>query len=568
MSFLKALQKSEPYRGTPTSQLIVHKPSPPDIRRYRSAAFDAHRVVESSQQNKGPRAISLQYDERGRWGFDISQKNPYGQTPRERKETLFQIYCANPWASSCIETIGLYIASGGYVIEPTVPNPDEEQRDEIKEFLLRVNDDWDFSDYVYDAITDKLIFGETFTEYTMYKGTPYQLFPTDCISIDTDFDAYGRIVQFKQQLNSTTQINYLNKDTMVRWWLPSKRAKVDAFSPFERMCDAIYLDKQMVNWSTTFFRNGGKWDYYFKGLADEDEADRYMVWAEENWLGAKNRGRIPATWGETEIAPLANGKPLDMDYDKGLDRTQSIVLATLHVPPALACIAESGNKLTDVSEEQLKIFRLVTCNAHKRSFFDKFNFRFITPYWPHYRVDMAYADLRSDEGVAKIEDMRVRNGTRTIDEIRQEGGKEPYTDGSGSIPVIVTTKEVTPVPRLKDLETEQRETAQVTLDTAKANADLAKTKAKQAKEPQQPEGAPNNQNGQDQKEAPEDKGKVQQDDEEAENEGQNQGEQGIQEHGRMGILDAQPDLSKLSDRDRKQYLYVRGQQRGCLCLSE
>lgn len=483
-----------------------------------------------------PQSVSLAWDERGRWGFDISQKSPYGMTARERKETLLQVYLANSWVSSCIDAIALYIISGGYVIEPQTQNPDKKKRDEIEEFLLRINENWDFCQYVYDCLTDEDIFGETFTEYTMHQGVPWEMFPIDCITMDTEFDKFGNITAFKQQLNSTTQTNWLDKERVVRWWQPHKRSKVDAFSPLERMQDAIYLDKQMVNWSTNFFRKGGKWDYYFKGLADEDEADRYLSWFRENFTGIKNAGAIPAAWGETEIAPLGNGAPLDMSFDKGLDRTQAIVLAVLHVPPAVACIAETGARLTDLSDNQRKIFEFITCNPKKRRFFEKFNYKFIYPYFgKDWRVSTAYANLRSDEEIAKIEDIRVRNGTRTIDETRQEGGKEPYSDGSGAIPIIVTTKEVTPVPRLKDLEDEQKQTAQVTLDTAKANADLAATKAKQAKE--QPKQQP---------------GAMQQAQGNAQNAPQKQEKPGDNEE---------------SLQQRRQ-LYEEGQRRGGLCLNK
>src|SRR6185503_4087567 len=43
--------------------------------------------------------------------------------------------------------------------------------------------------------------------------------------------------------------------------------------------------------------------------------------------------------------------------------------------------------------------------------------------------------------------------------------------------------EITPVPRLGDLEDEQKQNAQLALQQAQAAADLAQTKAKQAKEP-------------------------------------------------------------------------------------
>lgn len=566
MSFSTMLAKSEPYRGTlSVPQLIVHNPSPPS----RSYTFDRHVTQESTfgggnSRGKGkmPQAVSLAWDERGSWGVDMAPTSWLGMTTRERKETLLQIFLANSWASSCIDAIGLYIISGGFTIEPNrgVSNPDKAQYKKIEELLMRINDDWDFNQYIYDQITDERIFGESFTEFTMNGGLPYQLFPLDCITMDTNFDRYGRITEFKQQLAHTTQINYCDPKTIIRWWNPHKRAKVDPFSPLERMQDAIWLDKQMINWATTFFRKGGKFPYYFEGLADQDEADRYLRWFEQNYTGAKNAHTIPATWGETKIVPLGNDGPIDMSFDKGLDRTQSIVLATLHVPPAIACISETGNRLTDMSDSQLKIMEHLTCDPIKKRFFEKFNYRLIRPFYgTDWVVSSRYADLRSGESVAKVQDVRVRNGTRTIDEMRQEDGREAYKDGSGAIPIIITTKEVTPVPRLADLADEQRQTAQAALDTANANADMAQTKAKQAKEqPQQvqQQGVPPN--GQDKPTTQTSKGKVSKDDQETES----QGSTAIDGHNHFS------SISRKNKEDIRRLLFEEGQRRGVLCLTE
>lgn len=540
MSFMKAFAKSEPYRGNVSTdpQFIMHQPTSSESSR-QSWLFDRHVVQESSfnssssgGRGKGnmPQAISLAWDERGSWGVDMAPTSWLGMTTRERKETLLQIFLANSWASSCIDTIGLYIISGGYTIEPRVENPDKSQYNKIKELLMRINDDWDFNQYIYDQITDEYIYGECFTEFTLKNGIPWQLFPLDCITMDTDFDRWGRITRFKQQLSHTTQINSLDPQTIIRWWNPHKRAKIDPFSPLERMQDAIWLDKQMINWQTTFFRKGGKFPYYFKGLADQDEADRYLRWFETNYTGAKNAHTIPATWGETEIKALGNDGPIDMSFDKGLDRTQAIVLATLHVPPSIACISETGNRLTDMSDSQRTIMEDIACAPRKNRFFEKFNYRLIYPFFgTDWYVSSRYADFRSSESVAKVQDTRIRNGSLLIDEARQEAGKEPYKDGSGAVPIIITTKEVTPVPRIKDLEDEQRQTAQVTLDTAKANADLAATKAKQAKE--QPKQQP-----------------------------------GAMQQGNAQQKQEKPDSNE--ETLRRQQLYEEGQRRGGICLNE
>lgn len=484
-SWLEHLLYGPPYAEAATPPVTAAEPVqevalPPPGRS--SLVFDSHILTEAATGTT-PQAVSLAWDEGRAYGYNVAPQNWLGMTPRERKETLLSIFLTNPWASNCIDTIALYIISGGYSIEPRVQHPDENQRKEIEKFLLRVNEDWDFLQFAYDQLTDEMIFGESFTEFTVHQRVPWQLFPVDCLTMEARHDKYGRVTKFLQQLTSTSQVEEFKPDTFIRWWNPHKRSKVDPFSPLERIQDAILLDKKMTDWTTTFFHRGAKYPYYFKGLGDQDEAERFLAYYRANFTGEKNAQTPPVVWGDAEIVPLGNDGSIDIDFDKGLDRQQIIVLSAMHVPPAIACISESGNRLTDMSDSQRKILEYIACNPRKRRFFEKFNYRLIFPFFgTDYYVSTRYADFRDDKALAEVADIRVKNGTLLPNEVRQEMGKEPYKKG-GDVAVIITSKEVTPLERLDELADEQRQTTQAALDTAKANADLAQTKAKQAKEP-------------------------------------------------------------------------------------
>src|SRR5581483_6727235 len=49
----------------------------------------------------------------------------------------------------------------------------------------------------------------------------------------------------------------------------------------EKVSDAVVIDKKMMTWMTSFFQKGAKFSYYFKGVADRDEADRFLVWCRQ-----------------------------------------------------------------------------------------------------------------------------------------------------------------------------------------------------------------------------------------------------------------------------------------------
>lgn len=482
-----------PGSSAPSKALITSPITPPALNT--SHVFNSHVMTEGQSRNptksKLPQTISSAWDEYNQWGRDSASRSWQGLTPQERKLIMLDIYLNNPWVSACVDVIAKRIFSGGYVVEKVdEEGPDNAaHEDQMHEFALRINPDWDFNQLGRALIVDELIFGESYAETTWKNGQPWQLFKADCIPMGYNANRYGQIEQFYQEMQSTRERNYLDPANIIRWWFPHPRASIDPFAPAEKVSDAVIIDKKMTMWMLTFFQKGAKFPYYIKGVGSEDEADRFKVWFMQNVAGEKNAHMIPITWGNAEFAPLGNAGGMDMDFGSGLDRMRTIVFAAFGVPPAAVSIIESGNIGGGTGEDQDKSLIFNACDPIKQAFFEKFNYRIVQQGMgiTDYRYSARYAEYRSDESIAKVEDMRLKNGSRTINEIRAESGKRPYDkDQGGNVPFIWSSKEITPVPRLGDLEEEQRENAAVALQAAQAQADLAQTKAKQAKEPPQP----------------------------------------------------------------------------------
>lgn len=471
-----------PGSNTSSTQLVTIPPPTPPLRT--SLVFESHIQEAGKGSGRNPQTISSAWDERRNWGDD-SARTWQGLTPQERKLIMLDIYLNNPWVSACIDVIAKRIFSGGYVVEKIDEEaPDNKQHEDLMhEFALRINPDWDFNQLGRALIVDELIFGESYGELTWKGGLPWQLFKVDCIPMGYRANRYGQIEQFYQEMESTRERIPLDPNNIIRWWFPHPRASIDPFAPSEKVSDAVVLDKKMTTWMNTFFQKGTKFPFSVEGVGDMEEADRFLTFFRQNFTGEKNAHAPFVTWGNAKLVPLAAQK-LDMDFQQGLDRMRTIVFAAFGVPPAAVSIIESGNIGGGTGEDQDKSLIFNACDPTKSTFFEKLNDRIVKRGMgiTDYRYSARYAEYRSDESIAKVQDIRAKNGTRSIDELRQEDGKRPYKAG-GSVPFIWSTKEIVPVPRLDDMEDEQRATAQVTLDTAKAGADLAQTKAKQAKEP-------------------------------------------------------------------------------------
>lgn len=477
--------------GAAASQIIPY-PNVPNLPQRQSWVFDSHITTEAASSGNGfnrgkaPQTMSLAWDERDAWGLDLASRSWQGLTPTERKSILLDIYINNPHVSSSVDVISKRIFSGGFTVEKVDEEaPDNQDHyDQLMEFCLRVNPDWDFNQYGRASIQDELIYGECYAEILWKNGLPFNLLKVDCLTMGYKPDRFGRIDTYYQEMPSTSKINYLDPNTIIRWWFPHPRASIDPFAPAEKVSDAVLIDKKMMNWMITFFQKGARFQYYIKGVADRDEADRFMTWYDNNVAGAKNAHRPPVTWGNAEFAPLGNAGALEMDFQKGLDRMRTIVYGAFGVPPAAVAIIESGSIGGGTGEDQDKSLIFNACDPVKQQWLEKLNYRVVQQGFgiTDYRIGTRYADYRSDESVAKVQDMRIRNGSRTVDETRQEDGKRPYRKG-GSVPIIITTKEVTPLPRIDDLEDEQRQIAQQTLAQGDLNNQMLQTKVEQAKNP-------------------------------------------------------------------------------------
>lgn len=481
-----------PGSNTPSRALVSVPPPQPPLRT--SLVFESHIQEAGKASSRNPQTVSSAWDERGRWGEAFTQVWQ-GLTAQDRKAIMLDLYLNIPASSSCVEVISKRIFSGGFTVEKIdEEGPDnKEHYDQLMEFCLRVNDDWDFCQLGRSLVQDLLIYGECYSEILFQSGLPYQLVKVDCQPMGFRANKWGQIEQFYQVSSATNQKNWLKPDNIIRWWIPHPKASIDPFAPIEKVTDPALIDKKMMLWMISFFQKGGKFPYYFKGLADQDEADRFMTWARQNFLGEKNAHMPPTTWGNAEIVPLGNQGALQMDFGKDQDRMEIKIYGAYGVPPASVSIIQTGAMGGHSEQEQDKMLIFNGCDPVKQLIFEKMNYRIVKKGFNihDYRIGAKYADYRSDKDLAETEDKRIRNGSRTINEIRMESGKRPYRVG-GDVAIIATSKEITPLPRLDDFEEEQRQNAAVALQAAQAQADLAATKAKQAKEPPVPPAVPSN----------------------------------------------------------------------------
>src|SRR6266702_3653320 len=428
-------------------------------------------------------SLSLDWDDNE--ALQIQAQRPL--TEAERKETLYSVYVGNTWVSSCVDVISKRFTSGGWHLEEVEEGKGQESnKDKLKQFLLDINDDEDFLQFLRGVADDLDIYGEAYCEIILGSdGLPAQLVSIDCITMTYELDPHGNITGYTQTLVKSNRTIKFKPEQIIRWWFPSKRARKVAFSPIEKMVNPTYADKSMVDWVHMFFTKGTRPSSVIKlgPDSDVDDARQYLKFYKENYTGAQNAHTPQIAYGGATINEYGKGS-IDVDFGKGRLFTREEVLAGYGVPPACIGIIESGNIGSGTGEDDDKALRNNTVDPLKQLILEKLNRRIVVGAFgiTDWVVTTKYADYRSDVEISEVQSKRIFSGISTPNQERIYSGKAPYPE-TGDTPVIVAGREIIPLDRLDDLADEQRQAAQIQIDTSKAALDLAQTQADKAKHP-------------------------------------------------------------------------------------
>jgi phage portal protein BeeE len=458
---------------------------------------------------RGQRSISSAWDESEALGIPSNARRINNLSEKEYKDTLCKAYINMPWIAAAIDARVLRMVSGTWELEATCENADESMKADIENLLFYVNEDEDLMQLIYSYALDVMIYGEGFIEMVREgdkpDGKPTELHKIDCQTMTFDIDKYGNIEKYKQMLTHQTDPIPLDTWRVIRTWFPSPESSKKALSPIAKLMNAAMLYEQMMEWARSFFKKGARPPFSFEHPGDKRKADEFLLWLKENFTGRQN-AHIPLMTYDGVKMQYAPSGPVELDFLNGLGWIRQEVLSNLQTPPANIGIIESGNIGGGTGDSQSKTFLNNAVKPLDRLVMEKLNYAIIrkgfkTDQWKLVLHPASYAD---DQAVADLEDKRIRNGSSTPNEARVAQGKAPY-EGYGDTPVIVTSKEVTPLSRLDQLANEQQQTAELQIETQKAQIDKLKQPP-----PQPVIAAPQNQDTN----AKQDNGKQDEDDEE------------------------------------------------------
>ncbi|MFI2078669.1 phage portal protein [Streptomyces triculaminicus] len=368
-------------------------------------------------------------------------------TRTDRRSTLNQLYdayLACPWAWASVNAIARTITAGGLVTDWDNDDGqgDEEQPDKPAEVLLLermlayCNPRENIRQILRGAITDLLVFGDAFIEVVWLGNQPVALYSLDCPSMLPIADEHGTVTGYVQ-LTELGQRAVFEPREVIHISLDSPRSGVFGVSPTQAALLPITAWLFAAATSKEIFRKGAPPQIHvdFPSSASAAEINRWNAQYQQRNIGPRNIGTPISTKGGAQIQELAQSRT--MDYLQYLDQKRDEIIAAYGVPPAKVGIIESGNLGGGTGESQDRTFMVNTCQPLAELVLEALNFHlarvgFSVEGW---RLKFRDVDMRDSKTVEEIRDLRLRNGSWTLDRYRADIG-EPPMDG-GDQPVLV-----------------------------------------------------------------------------------------------------------------------------------
>jgi phage portal protein BeeE len=365
-------------------------------------------------------------------------------TQTDRKsilQELHDVYATCPWVYACVNTIARTITAGGLVMDWDTDTQEGDEEPEkpanviaLERFLAYCNDTDDIKQVMRNVIVSLLVFGDAFLEVAKIAGVPVAMWNLDTPTLYPLADAHGRISGYVQ-VTDFGQRAVFAADEVIHISLDSPRPSVFGFSPTQAAMQPV------VSW--LFAASTGK-ETYRKGdpptlhvdfpiSTPPAERSRWLGKFMQQILGPLNIGTPVHTVGGANVKELSVNRIANLAA--WLDGRRDEILATYGVPPAMATVIESGNLGGGTGESQRKMFLTNTCEPIAGLVLEKLNYAltkigFGISGW---HLKFKDVDFRDSKTIEEIRDMRLRNGSWTLDRYRVDIGEPPVPGGKDAV---------------------------------------------------------------------------------------------------------------------------------------
>lgn len=361
--------------------------------------------------------------------------DPIGGSDERSSELkqYFDVYISCPWASACIDVIARTASAGGLSVIPYQEGQIEPPAvKQLEKLFSYVNDHSDIRELLRQIIVDMLVFGDAFVEVVWLMGAPVALYTLDPVNMSIEADSKGNITGYVQTTDKA-RVKFKSHEVI----------HISSGSPRGGLYGISALRKVIMPIRTWLFTASLLEQTMKKGdpphLAidmqsnDPNSAERFRQGYVRNNLGAKNIGN-PILGSNHQIQELKVNRIAE--YGAVLNQKRDEILSGTGVPPSKVNVIEAGNIGGGTGTSQDKTFRINTCGPYQKTVSEKFNYFFLKHFGldpTEWHIEIPELDWRDDETVEKIRDMRLRNGSWTVNRYRRDIGEDPIDGGDEAV---------------------------------------------------------------------------------------------------------------------------------------
>jgi HK97 family phage portal protein len=352
---------------------------------------------------------------------------------------LHQLYMTCDWVSSCVDTIARTVTAGGLQVVAATdesevdPPEDPPEIQRLKRLMRFCNPREDMVQLLRNVVTDLELFGDAYLEIVVLLGEPIALYTLDATTMTVISDEHGEVTGYHQDVDGVRTATF-DPPQVIHFSLDAPRGGLYGVGPAQKvLLPATAWLFTMSTLKECFRRGNPPRVHVDLGHFSDTDVQRWREQYTVNNLGPKAVGTPVLTTGGGNVQVLDPHKV--GDYLEALRTLRDEIVSGFGVPPSKVGIIESGNLGSGTGESQDKTFRVNTVIPISAIVLEKLNYHLVQVGFGvvDYELKFAEIDYRDSEVVEKIRDMRLRNGSYTINRYRDEIGEPPIDGGDDAV---------------------------------------------------------------------------------------------------------------------------------------
>ena len=379
------------------------------------------------------------------YGVQLGGSNHMGETAysAERLQILQQLYSAYitcPWVSGPIDLIARTSTGGGLdIVVDDVQDHDGEIPEDppevqaLRRMINFVNPREDMIQLLRSCIIDLELFGDAFIEIVTLLGQPVALYTLDATTMTVLCDEHGEISGYKQDVDGIRQTRF-DPEQVIHISLDAPRGGVYGVSPAQK---ALLPVTAWLFTEATIKENFRRGDppriHVDLGSMKEQDVRKWQEQYSVLNLGPKAVGNPITTTGGGVVNPIDPRKV--QDYLATSKQLRDEIISCFGTPPSKLGIIETGNIGAGTGEAQDKTFRVNTIIPVQALVLEKINYQIVKKGFgiEGWHLEFGEVDYRDSKVVEEIRDMRLRNGSYTLNRYRDEIGEPPVDGGDSAV---------------------------------------------------------------------------------------------------------------------------------------